>query len=98
MCVDWGTRISYEARHRAQNHARVRKAERNKEKVPKRSRSRLCRRNASRDKWGLGARALPLEVDEGASASARIPDCKLSQFELPDVTTFLMQIDNISRL
>jgi hypothetical protein len=45
---------------------------------------------------GLGARALPLEVDEGASA--RIPDCKLSQFELPDVTTFLMQIDNISRL
>ena len=34
MCV-WigGPEVSYEARHRAQNHARVRKAERSKEKV-----------------------------------------------------------------
>ena len=54
MCVDWGTRISYEARRLAQNHARVRKAERNKEKVPKRFAMQAVTNG------GLGARALPV--------------------------------------
>ena len=96
MCVDWGLEISYEARHRAQNLHGFAKPNAARKKFPKRSRSRLCRRNASRDKWGPLCTRSTLEVDEGASA--RIPDYKLSQFELSDVTTFLMQIGNISRL